>query len=201
MFRSLDTISATLSEEQKVLLEPARKKLFQSLEALDKVAKIPTNPLPTQMRVTNLVEIGEQVVKRFQRAAEEDDILLTADFSSSEILAYADPSQMDGVFDKLITHALRNSPHGGQVFIRIDKMIDGQVHTMVRNTQADIDTHQLPALNSQGKNNNSLTTKTSNGGQTLSQVKEVIHAHGGKVWVEATAGQGSVLHFTLLPPA
>jgi hypothetical protein len=32
-------------------------------------------------------------------------------------------------------------------------------------------------------------------------VKDLITAHGGKVWVESSPGQGSVFHFTLLPPA
>lgn len=197
----LDTISTSLTPEQKAMLDPARRKLSESLDALDKVSKIPTNPLPSQMMATNMVEIGERVIERFKQAAEEDDIILTADFSADEIMAYADPSAIDDVLEKLVTNALRNSPHGGQVMVRIEKMMDGQVHTLVRNTLADIETHQLPPLGETGKLGGSSSRRNANGGQALSQVKEVVASHGGKVWAEATAGQGSVLHFTLLPPA
>jgi signal transduction histidine kinase len=152
------------------------------------------------MAATNLVEIAQKVIERFKRAAEEDDILLTADYSSDEVLAYADPVQMDEVLEKLVTNALRNSPHGGQVMLRVEKMMDGQVHAMVRNTVADIDTHQLPPLSEAGKVDRSAG-RNNNGGQTLGQVKEIVATHGGKVWAEATAGQGSILHVTLLPPA
>lgn len=199
--QSLDNLNASLSDEQKDKLDPIRKKLHEGLDALDKVARIPTNPLPSQMAPTNLVEIAQKVIERFKRAAEEDDILLTADYSSDEVLAYADPVQMDEVLEKLVTNALRNSPHGGQVMLRIEKMMDGQVHAMVRNSVADIDTHQLPPLSEAGKVDRSSAGRNINGGQTLSQVKEIVATHGGKVWAEATAGQGSILHVTLLPPA
>jgi two-component system, NtrC family, sensor histidine kinase KinB len=198
--QSLDSISSVLTPEQKALLEPARQKLLQSLTALEKVAKIPTNPLPAQMASINMVQIGQRVVQQFKRAAEDDDILLTADFSSDEILAYADPSQISDVLEKLVTNALRSSPHGGQVSLRIEKMLDGQIHALVRNSVSDKDTHQLPPLiNQDGADSSSR--RSTNGGQTLGQVKDVITSHGGKVWAEATPGQGSVLHFTLLPPA
>ncbi len=198
---SLDAISTTLTDQQKALLDPARKKLSESLQALDKVTKIPTNPLPSQMLPINLVTIGANVINRFKQAAEEDDILLTTEFTGEEILAYADGSQIDDVIEKMVTNALRNSPHGGQVMLRIEKMIDGQVHTFVRNTMATIDTHKLPPITEQGKVEGTYAKRAANGGQTLNLIKDVITSHGGKVWAEATAGQGSVLHFTLLPPA
>jgi DNA-binding response OmpR family regulator/signal transduction histidine kinase len=198
--QSLDSISSVLTPEQKALLEPARLKLLQSLTALEKVAKIPTNPLPAQMASINMVQIGQRIVQQFKRAAEDDDILLTADFSSDEILAYADPSQIGDVLEKLVTNALRSSPHGGQVSLRIEKMLDGQIHALVRNSVSDKDTHQLPPLINQDAADSS-SRRSANGGQTLGQVKDVITSHGGKVWAEATPGQGSVLHFTLLPPA
>ena len=34
-------------------------------------------------------------------------------------------------------------------------------------------------------------------GLGLSIVKHIIHAHGGRVWVESTLGQGSVFTFSL----
>ena len=197
----IDSISASLTPEQLAVLQPAREKMLESLKSLEKVTNIPTSPLPNQMMATNLVSIGQSVIERFKRAAEDDDILMTADFSSEEVLAYADPSQIDDVLEKMVTNALRNSPHGGQVMLRIEKMIDGQVHALVRNTMANIDTHKLPPVSDQGKVESGVSKRETNGSQTISQIKDVITTHGGKVWAEATSGQGSVLHFTLLPPA
>jgi DNA-binding response OmpR family regulator/signal transduction histidine kinase len=197
--RNLDLIQPTLTDAQKLLLEPARGKLQQSLNALEKVSKIPTNPLPTQMTAMNAVEIGQRVIERYKRAAEEDDILLTADFSSEEILAYADPDQVDQALDRVISNALRSTPHGGQVVMRVEKMIDGQVHCLVRNSLAEIETQQLNIGGDGGKTKS--TQRSANGSQLLSQVKEIIATHGGKVWAESNPSQGSIFHFTLLPPA
>jgi signal transduction histidine kinase len=135
---SLDTLSRNLDgkipHDQLALLESSRKDLSQVIGLIDKVLKIPTNPLPVQMKPINIVALGSQAVDRFKQAAEEDDIILTSDFSAEEILAYADPLQISQIFDKLLTHSLRRSPHGGQVYLRIEKMIDGQVHGYIKNT-------------------------------------------------------------------
>jgi signal transduction histidine kinase len=125
--------------------------------------------------------------------------LLTSDFSSEEILAYADPAQVDQAMDRLVSNALRNTSHGGQVSMRVEKMIDGQVHCLVRNSLAEVETQQLNLSGEGGKGESSR--RSTNGSQLLSQVKDIISAHGGKVWVESNPGQGSVFHFTLLPPA
>ena len=197
--RYLETMQPSLTDEQKKLLEPAREKLKQSLSALDKVSKIPTNPLPAQLVSMNAVEIGRRVIERYKGAAEEDDILLTSDFSAEEVLAYADPAQVDQAMDRLVNNALRNTSHGGQVSMRVEKMIDGQVHCLVRNSLAEVETQQLNLSGEGGKGESSR--RSTNGSQLLSQVKDIVAAHGGKVWVESNPSQGSVFHFTLLPPA
>jgi signal transduction histidine kinase len=43
--------------------------------------------------------------------------------------------------------------------------------------------------------------RSANGSQLLSQVKDIVATHGGKVWAESNPSQGSIFHFTLLPPA
>ena len=111
-------------------------------------------------------------------------------------------AQISQVFDKLLTHSIRRSPRGGQVYLRIEKLIDGQVHGYIKNSATEIETNPLPPLGDQSKSEHEAAAKRQiTNAQTLAQVKDLITAHGGKVWVEASPGQGSVFHFTLLPPA
>ncbi len=197
--RNLKSISAAVTSEQKTVLDSVLLKLKESTDVLDKVTKVPTNTLPAQMLPVNAVEVGQSVLERYKRAAEEDDILLTADFTSDEILAYADADQVDQVVDKLITNALRNTPHGGQVSMRVEKMLDGQIHFLVRNSVAEIETQKLNLTQDDDKKE--AARKSANGTQVLGQVKEIITAHGGKVWAESSPTQGAIFHFTLMPPA
>jgi DNA-binding response OmpR family regulator/signal transduction histidine kinase len=196
---NLEAITSKLTPDQKTIVESTILKLKDSLDALEKVTKIPTNPLPTQLLPINAVEIGQKVIERYKRAAEEDDILLTSDFSDDEILAYADSDQVDQVVDRLVTNALRNTPHGGQVSMRIEKMMDGQIHFLVRNSIAEIETQKLNLAQDSGKKE--AARKGANGTQVLGQVKDIVTAHGGKVWAESNPTQGAIFHFTLLPPA
>jgi len=41
------------------------------------------------------------------------------------------------------------------------------------------------------------SNKITGTGLGLSIVKHIIHAHGGKVWVESTVGKGSIFSFAL----
>ena len=196
-----EELAGSLPKNQASLLETARKNLSQVVAQIDKVMKIPTNQLPNQMKAINIVPLGVQVVEKFKQAAEEDDIILTSDFSNDEIFAYADPKQVTQVFEKLLTTALRQSSHGGHVSLRVEKMIDGQIHGFIKNTTTEVETNQLPPLGGQLKKETAPSRRTENNAQTIAQVKELVSAHGGKVWVESSHGQGSVFHFTLLPPA
>jgi DNA-binding response OmpR family regulator/signal transduction histidine kinase len=202
---SLDQLSeelaGSLPNDQLALLETARMNLSQVVAQIDKVMKVPTNQLPNQMKAINIVSLGVQAIEKFKQAAEEDDIILTSDFSNDEIFAYADPQQVAQVFDKLLTTALRQSSHGGHVSLRVEKMIDGQVHGFIKNTTTEIETNQLPPLGEHSKKEPPPSRRSENNAQSIAQVKELVSAHGGKVWVESSHGQGSVFHFTLLPPA
>lgn len=203
---SLEMLSRNLASkippDQLALLDSSKKDLSQVIGLVGKVLKIPTNPLPVQMKPVNIVALGSQAFDRFKQAAEEDDIILTSDFAAPEVLAYADPTQISQVFDKLLTHSIRRSPRGGQVYLRIEKLIDGQVHGFIKNSATEIETNPLPPLGDQSKSEHEAAAKRQiTNAQTLAQVKDLITAHGGKVWVEASPGQGSVFHFTLLPPA
>ena len=203
---SLEMLSKNLTgkipSDQLALLDSSRKDLSQVITLVGKVLKVPANPFPVQMKPVNIVALGNQAVDRFKQAAEEDDVILTSDFAAEEVLAYADPAQISQIFDKLLTHSIRRSPHGGQVYLRIEKLIDGQVHGYIKNSATEIETNPLPPLGDHGKPGNEAAAKRQvSNAQTLAQVKDLITAHGGKVWVEASPGQGSVFHFTLLPPA
>lgn len=195
-------LAGSLPQDQLALLDKAQKNLNQVVGQIDKVLKLPSNPLPAQMKPVNIVPLGMEAIEGFKRAAEEDDIILTADYSADEIYAYADPEQVSQVLDKLLTNALRRSPHGGQVSLRIEKMLDGQVHGFIKNTSTEVETNQLPPIGENEKTDDKAATqKQVTNAQTLAQIKDLISAHGGKVWVESNQGQGSVFHFTLLPPA
>ena len=194
-------LAGKLPNEQLAKLDSARENLKQVIDQVDKVLKIPTSPLPSQMKAINIVPLGNEAMERFKRAAEEDDIILTSYFSTDEIFAYADPVQVTEIFNKLLTNALRRSPHGGQVSLKVEKMIDGLVHGFIKNSTSEIDTNQLSPLGEQNKHEKRSSEKSDINTQALTQVKELISAHGGKVWVESSQGQGSVFHFTLLPPA
>ena len=180
-------------------LDSARENLKQVIDQVEKVLKIPTNSLPAQMKAINIVPIGNEAIERFKRAAEEDEIILTSDFSLDEIFAYADPGQVTEIFDKLLTNALRRCPHGGQVSLKVEKMIDGQVHGFIKNSTSEIDTNQLSPLGEDDKHQKrSASEKSDRNSQAINTGKRTYLSP----WRQGMGGvkSGTGFNFPLYSP-
>jgi signal transduction histidine kinase/DNA-binding response OmpR family regulator len=190
-----------ISQEQAHVINQMQQKLQKMFDILQNIASIPKTSLPSQMVSVNIVEIANQVIDHYKRAAEQDELILTADLPAEDLQAYGDPAQLAQVMDRLVSNALRNSQTGGQIVLKIEKMLDGQVHCTVRDSSEGLESNQITHVFDHSYQETSGSNKVAGAKNALSQVKEIITAHGGKVWVESNPDQGSVYHFTLMPPA
>ena len=110
-------------------------------------------------------------------------------------LLRADPGQVGRVLVNLLNNAIRHTPPGGVVGIRVGAEKDGRVSFAVHDTGEGIppsyQTHiferfaQVPGATRGGA------------GLGLSLAQTIIRAHGGEIGVESTPGQGSTFTFTL----
>lgn len=190
-----------VSPEQTVVLKQVQEKLQKMFDVLQNIASIPKNSMPSQMVAVNIVDVANQVVNHYKRAAEQDDMVLTAELPSDGLKAYGDPIQITQVMDRLVANALRNSEGGGQVILKVEKMLDGQVHCSIRDASQGLESYELSHIFDRSYQDTNAGIKVAGSKNALSQVKEIITAHGGKVWVESTTDQGAIYHFTLMPPA
>ena len=98
----------------------------------------------------------------------------------------------------LLENALRHTQKGGQVTIRAERS-DENVRFAVQDTGEGIDKSELEKIF------NSFYQSSSSGGAGggrlglgLSISKEIVHSHGGSIWVESGGkGKGSTFYFTI----
>lgn len=193
--------NGALSSGQSQIIHQMQQKLQKVFDILQNIASIPKNSLPSQMIAVNIADIVHEVTDHYKRAAEEDEMVLTVDLPTEPLLAYGDPAQLTQVMDRLLANALRNSQAGGQVAVKIEKMLDGQIHCTIRDSSEGMESSQLMHIFDRSYQDTSGMNKVVGAKNALSQVKEIITAHGGKVWVESKPEMGSIFHFTLMPPA
>lgn len=104
---------------------------------------------------------------------------------------------MHQVISNLVSNALKYSPEGAVVRIGA-RAEPGQVLVWVRDEGIGIPPEALSKIFSRFyRVDNSATRKIGGSGLGLALVKEIVEAHGGKVWAESTLHQGSTFYFTL----
>jgi signal transduction histidine kinase len=106
----------------------------------------------------------------------------------------ADRHRLEQVLSNLLGNALRHTPPGGLVAIRVAAE-DGHVRIEVRDTGEGIDAAELPHVFERffrGRNNGEVGA-----GLGLALVAELTHAMGGEVAAHSTLGQGSCFEVRL----
>jgi signal transduction histidine kinase len=109
----------------------------------------------------------------------------------------ADPDRVAQVVRNLIANAIRYSPTGGEV--RIRAMREGQeVAVAVADRGIGIPADRLERIFEKFyRVDNELTRRVSGTGLGLAISRELVEAHGGRIWAESAPGRGSTFYFTL----
>ncbi|RME50323.1 MAG: HAMP domain-containing protein [Caldilineae bacterium] len=113
-----------------------------------------------------------------------------------------DRRQLSQVFDNLLDNAVKFSPEGGQIRVRLFQQQEDDVAwvvTAVEDPGIGIAPEDIPAIWERFVQLDGAATRRFGGaGLGLAVVKEIVEAHGGRVWVESQTGTGSTF-FVALP--
>ncbi len=109
----------------------------------------------------------------------------------------ADPARVEQVVNNLVGNAIRYSPGGGEVRVRLDRD-GGEARVSVADSGVGIPADRLDRIFEKFyRVDNELTRQVRGTGLGLSICRELVEAHGGRIWVESTPGRGSTFFFTL----
>lgn len=108
-----------------------------------------------------------------------------------------DPKRLQQVLNNLLSNAIKYSPNGGEVVLRAT--LEGSVVTIsVEDRGMGIPPQALGRIFERFYRVDDSDRRIPGGiGLGLALVQEVVKAHGGRVWVESTLGEGSTFFFTL----
>ncbi|RPJ23971.1 MAG: ATP-binding protein, partial [Chloroflexi bacterium] len=106
-----------------------------------------------------------------------------------------DPQRLREVLTNLLSNALRYTPPGGEIHVRLmETGVDEQrsVTISVEDNGPGIESAELPHVFDRF-----YKTSDSGGmGLGLSIAKYLVEAHGGKIWAESEVGKGTKISFT-----
>jgi len=114
--------------------------------------------------------------------------------------ALADPAGLSQVFRNLYENALRHTPPGGHIGVRVRRELD-VVHVAVSDDGEGIPLQALPRIFERFYRADSSRARDHGGtGLGLAIVRHLVSSMGGHVWAESEVGSGTTIHMTLPRP-
>jgi len=132
-----------------------------------------------------------------------DFVLHCAD---DEVEVFAHPGQITRVIDNLLDNAVKFSPKGGRVYLRIHRIQkwDGGEQTAhwhvvsITDMGIGIAEDNLPHIWERFYQiDNSATRHFGGTGLGLALAKEIVEAHDGVLWIDSVQGEGTTVSFCL----
>ena len=112
-------------------------------------------------------------------------------------LLYGDRRRLGQVLKNLVSNAIRYSPKGGKITLGAQAGKD-EVTLWVRDEGMGIPPEELEKIFSRFYRVEENGHRIPGGiGLGLALVREMVRAHGGRVWAESTVGRGSTFYFTV----
>lgn len=204
-FLNLTEIMALEGEELKVSefknlskeLHGSAKNLFNLLNNLLDWAGLQQGMItfqPERIAFADLIEVDVELMR--ERAIQKH-INLTTDLAK-DIIVVADKNMMNSIILNLLSNAIKFSNRGGKVEIKSELIEDDILKVIVKDDGIGMPEKMLQNL---FKINEKVGRKGTDGerssGLGLLLCKEFVEKHGGNLWVESQAGEGSTFYFTL----
>jgi signal transduction histidine kinase len=146
----------------------------------------------------NIAELMTHAVEPFRLQAQSSAVELNLDLASHLPEVEVDVDRMTQVIRNLLSNALRHTPEGGQVTVTCKQNTAQQLLITVTDTGVGISADDLPYVFDRFYRADKSRSRTSGGsGIGLAIVKQLVEAHGGRVWVESQPPQGTTFGFTL----
>jgi signal transduction histidine kinase/CheY-like chemotaxis protein len=176
----------------------AQKKLVDDL--LD-VSSIVTGNFSLDIEPIDLASVIESAVESVRPEAEAKGVRLQKNLDPAGHMFLLDPNRFQQVIWNLVQNAVKFTPAGGAVEIRL-RYPNGQAEIEVIDTGVGIAPEFLPFVFDRFRQANGSITRIHGGlGLGLTIARSLVEMHGGTVVVESAGeGKGTTFKITLPPP-
>ena len=167
-------------------------------ELLD-ISRIKTGKLGLDLRAVKLAPLIQAVVDDVRLAADARSINLKTAFNSDIGPILGDPDRLQQIVWNLLTNAIKFTPKGGDVEVRLERN-DAHVVITVKDSGQGIASELLPHIFERFRQADSSNTRSNGGlGLGLSIVRQLVELHRGTVTAESFGEKAGTTFTVMLP--
>ena len=178
------------------VIRHAATRMNRLIEELLDVARMESGAFTVELQRLDFGALAGEVCEQFRLEATETGRLLECHVDADLPLVLADRARMSQVLENLISNALKFTPAGGSIAVRVTRDGTG-VTCAVADTGVGIPPEELPHLFERFWQ--ARRYRRGGAGLGLAIARGVVEAHGSALTVESQPGRGSVFSFALRP--
>ena len=188
-----------LDQAQVASLYDETRLLIRLVEDLRDLAQVEAGQLRLERAPVDLATLARSAMTTFGPIADEAGVSLSLDAVQEVPKVLGDGDRLAQVLRNLLSNALRHTPAGGRVTVRV-AAAGPQVVLEVSDTGSGIAAEDLPHVFDRFyRADKSRSRRGGGAGLGLAIARQLVLAHGGEIKVTSEPGQGTT--FTVLLPA
>ena len=183
-----------LSEYLSIIMDQANR-LAQLAEDTLSITRMEAGRLTYYFKIVNVAHLIQDAIAMV-RIPRRCTLALEIDPEVSYIKG--DPTKLRQVIQNLVSNAVKYSPNGGRVCIRVSEFASDELIVTVSDEGIGIPSDQVNRLFKKfSRVDTPEAGEIKGSGLGLWICKEIVRAHGGRIAVESELGKGSTFRFTL----
>ncbi len=184
-------------ERLLTIIKEESNRMISLVNSLLDLSKMEAGMMVFNFEQRDIKSLLQQVIREIGPIAETRNIEIDTDIGHNLPKLKIDVNRILQVLRNLLVNAVKFTPKGGNIRV-ITKTDGNQLLVSVKDNGPGISAEHLEIIFDKFQQVNILDSdKITGTGLGLSIVKHIIHAHGGRVWVESRLGKGSVFTFSL----
>ena len=151
-----------------------------------------------QKGAVQLEEVAAQAVEAVRERARQADLDIRTEFATGLPPVWGNAERLRRVLDCLLDNAIKFSPAGGQVIVRL-QLQNNRVRAEVSDQGIGIPSEEQEKIFWQFHRGRwvNISSQYRGVGLGLAIAKQIVEAHGGEIGVHSAPGEGSTFSFTV----
>jgi signal transduction histidine kinase len=174
-------------------------RLQRLVEDLQELSPVESGGIQLTLKPINISLLINTALKRMQPAFDEKKIKLVSELEEKNPRVMVDEDRILQVIINLLSNSLQFTPKKGVVKVSAEKNKNDLIIS-IKDSGIGIKPHDLEHIFERFYRADKSRSRQEGGGSGigLTIAQSLIHAHGGRIWVESEGeGKGSVFHFSL----
>jgi two-component system phosphate regulon sensor histidine kinase PhoR len=184
-------------KEFLTIMDNQNEHLYSLIESLLDMAHIESGGFEIRKAPMSIRDLIQDVVHEFYSLANGKNVVITEDITAALPEIEADWKRLRQVMVNLLGNAIKFSKDGGKITVKAE-VKDNEVLVQVTDNGIGISEEVMKHLFERFyQGDGSMTRSVGGSGLGLSISKQIIEAHGGRVWAESKPGKETTVFFTI----